>query len=66
MYGIISSILKKFHYNNINYNINYDILLNYQLFLPMDIGVNIFESLPVRVIIKLWKNWTIEINANIL
>ena len=39
---------------------------NYQLFLPMDIGVNISESSPVRLIIKLWKNWTIEINANIL
>ena len=36
-----------------NRNINYDILLNYQLFLPIDIGINIPESLPVRVIIKL-------------
>jgi len=26
---------------------------NYQLFLPMDIGVNISESAPVRVISKL-------------
>jgi len=44
---------KPHFFNNLNYNINCEILLNYQLILSMDIGVNIPESLPIRVIIKL-------------
>ena len=40
--------------NNNNHSADYTTFFpNYQLFLPMDIGVNISESSPVRVISKL-------------
>ena len=40
--------------NNNNHSADYTTFFpNYQLFLPMDIGVNISESSPVRVINKL-------------
>ena len=40
--------------NNNNHSADYTTFFpNYQLFLPMDIGVNISESSPIRVISKL-------------